>query len=67
MVEHGLFAPAMSAAKRGMGEEELNKTRAEVIAMHSKVISKFVDTTETEYGRIALKKMFEAADKDGDG
>lgn len=67
MVEHGIFSPAMSAAKKNMGEAELNKTRAEVIALHSKVITKFVDTTESEFGRIALKKMFEAADKDGDG
>ena len=50
-----------------MGRKELNKVRGEVIAMHSKVISKFVQTSESGFGKIALQKMFEAADTDGDG
>lgn len=50
-----------------MGDKELGKLRAEVISAHSKVIGYFVDTSDTAFGRIALKKMFEYADKDGDG
>ena len=63
----GIFAPVVLGAVNVMGRKELNKMRAEVIAMHSKVITKFVETTDTKFGRIALEKMFEAADKDGDG
>lgn len=63
----GIFAPVVLGAVNVMGRKELNKLRAEVIAMHSKVITKFVETTDTKFGQIALEKMFEAADKDGDG
>ena len=38
-----------------------------VIAQHSKVISAFVDTSESPFGQIVLKQMFEAADKDNNG
>ena len=63
----GPFAPVVSGAKAVMGEKELNKLRGEVIAAHSKVISAFVDTSESPFGQIVLSKMFEAADKDGNG
>ena len=63
----GIFAPAVLGAKQVLGDKELNKLRAEVIALHSKVITKFVDTSDSQFGRIVLKRMFEAADKDGDG
>jgi len=38
-----------------------------VIAEHSKVISSFVDTSESKFGQIALRELFKAADKDGNG
>jgi len=50
-----------------MGEKELNQLRAEVIGQHSKVIAAFVDTSESQFGQIVLKRMFEAADKDDNG
>merc|ERR1719488_156535 len=50
-----------------MGEQELKEFRASVIAKHSKVISAFVDTSESPFGQLVLKRMFEAADKDGNG
>ena len=50
-----------------MGAEELNKLRGKVIAEHSKVISSFIDTSESKFGQIALKRLFDAADKDGNG
>ena len=50
-----------------MGRKELNAFRASVIAEHTKVISAFVDTSDSKFGRITLQAMFEAADKDGNG
>merc|ERR1711924_553960 len=49
------------------GRKELNTFRAKVIKEHTAVISAFVDTSESKFGQIALKRMFEAADKDGNG
>jgi hypothetical protein len=63
----GLFAPAVVGAKNVMGTKELNKLRADIIKKHTKVISAFVDTSESQFGQIVLKKMFEAADKDNSG
>ena len=50
-----------------MGRKNLNALRGKVIAQHSKVISAFVDTSESQFGRVMLRPLFEAADKDGDG
>lgn len=63
----GIFAPLVLGTKRIMGEKELNKLRAEVIAQHTKVITAFVDTSESKFGQIVLRQMFEAADKDNNG
>ena len=38
-----------------------------MIQAHSKVIGQFVDTHESKFGQIALKRLFEAADRDGNG
>merc|ERR1711871_1539463 len=63
----GIFAPLVLGAKRVMGEQELKELRAAVIAKHSKVIGQFVDTSESPFGQLVLKRMFEYADKDGNG
>jgi len=63
----GLFAPAVLATKSVMGDKELNALRADVIKAHTKVISKFVDTSESKFGQIVLKNLFAAADKDNSG
>jgi hypothetical protein len=63
----GLFAPAVLGAKKVMGEKELNKFRAEVIAQHTKVITAFVDTSDSKFGQIVLRRLFEAADQDDNG
>jgi len=63
----GIFAPAVVATADLVGRKELNQFRAKVIAEHTKVIGAFVDTSDSKFGRIALKAMFEAADKDGNG
>lgn len=63
----GIFAPLVKGAKTIAGEKEINKLRGKVIAEHTKVISAFVDTSESPFGQIVLKRMFEAADADGNG
>ena len=65
--DRGIFAPAVDAAKQVMGEQELKEFRASVIAKHSKVIGQFVDTSESPFGQLVLKRMFECADKDSNG
>ena len=67
IVQQGIFAPAVGLAVEVMGRKELNAFRASVIAEHTKVISAFVDTSESRFGQIALRSLFEAADKDGNG
>ena len=67
IVSHGPFAPAVRGLKRLMGDQELNELRAKIIGEHSKVIKQFVDTSHSPTGQIALKVLFEAADKDGNG
>jgi hypothetical protein len=67
VVAQGIFAPAVLGAKKIMGTKELNKLRADVIAQHTKVINAFVDTSESPFGQIVLRKLFEAADKDDSG
>jgi hypothetical protein len=63
----GLFAPLVIGAKQVMGEQKLKELRASVITKHSKVIANFVDTSESKFGQLVLKKMFDYADKDGNG
>merc|ERR1719171_770751 len=67
VVQEGIFAPAVKLTAQAMGRKELNAFRAKVIAEHTKVISAFVDTSESKFGQIALRRLFEAADKDGNG
>ena len=61
IVQEGIFAPAVKLTADIMGRKELNAFRASVIAEHTKVIGAFVDTSESKFGRIALKALFEAA------
>jgi len=63
----GIFAPAVLGAKAIMGTKELNELRADIIAKHTKVISAFVDTSDSPFGQLVLRRMFEAADKDDNG
>jgi hypothetical protein len=66
-VSQGIFAPVVTGAKAVMGTKELNKLRAEVIAQHTKVITAFVDTSQSQFGQIVIRRLFEAADKDENG
>ena len=67
VAKQGLFSPLVAGGAALLGAEELNKLRGKVIAEHSKVIAAFVDTSDTPWGRIALKALFEAADSDHNG
>lgn len=63
----GIFSPLVLAAKDVLGEERLNKIRGNAISLHSDVISRFVDTAETEFGQSILRKLFELADINKNG
>jgi len=65
--KNGIFTPVVKLTKRLMGEGRFKSFRADVISQHTKVIQAFVDTSETEFGCLALSKLFELADKDGSG
>ena len=64
----GILSPVVLAAKQALGEEKLNKLRAQVISMHSDVIKAFVDTAETtEVGKTVLKALFNVVDENHNG
>jgi hypothetical protein len=63
----GILSPIVVAFKLLFGEESLNKIRAKAISLHSDVIGNFVESSETPVGSLALKKLFELADANGDG
>jgi hypothetical protein len=65
--KEGIFAPAVLGAKAVRGEQQLKELRASVITKHSKVIADFVDTSESAFGQLVLQRMFDYADKDGNG
>ena len=67
IAKRGLFSPAVEKTKDIIGEQKLTQLRAKVILEHSKVIGKFVDTSDSKFGRIALKTLFAAADSNEDG
>ena len=63
----GIFSPLVYLSKDIMGEDKLNKLRAEIISMHSKVIKEFVDTSETRFGLFAMVVLFNIIDKNRTG
>lgn len=63
----GLFTPLVNAVKAVLGDKTLNKIRGDVIAKHSAVISAFCDTNGSAFGKIALKQLYQLADKDSNG
>lgn len=65
--KNGIFSPAVLAAKKVIGDENLNKVRAKGISMHSDVIKGFVTTSDSTIGQAALAQLFALADKDGNG
>ena len=65
--KEGVFSPVVFLAKDIMGDENLIKLRAKMISIHSDVISSFVNTYETAYGKSVLKILYFLADKNKDG
>jgi len=65
--KEGVFSPVVLFVKELMGDKELNKLRGKVISVHSGVIGKFVDTSESAFGDAVLRALFRLADKDGSG
>jgi hypothetical protein len=65
--KEGVLSPVVTTLKAVVGEEELNKVRGKVIAMHSDVIKGFVDTADSPIGQTVLKTMFAVADVDKNG
>ena len=64
----GILSPVVLAAKKALGEEKLNKLRAQVISLHSDTIKGFVDTVgSTQAGKAALKALFNVADENHNG
>ena len=58
----------MRLAKRLVGKERFLSFRGRVIGAHTKVIQAFVDTSDSAVRLlVALEKLFELADLDGDG
>jgi len=65
--QDGPFTPLVKLTKKIMGKDRFLKFRANVIAEHTKVIQAFVDTSDSPFGCMALEKLFELADMDGNG
>lgn len=65
--KEGVLTPVVLAAKKILGDDNLNKVRGKVISIHSEVIENFVKTSESEFGQNTLKRLFSMADKNGDG
>jgi hypothetical protein len=65
--KEGIFSPAVLAAKKVLGDEELNKVRAKAISLHADVIKSFVGTADSPFGQSVLVRLFALADKNKDG
>ena len=62
-----LFQDSVLLAKSILGTPTLNKLRGEVIKSHSKIITKFVDTYDSTFGKQAMENIFPFADEDDNG
>ena len=65
--QSGILSPVVTTMKAVVGEDEINKVRGKVIALHSDVIKNFVDTADSPIGQTVLKTMFAVADVDKSG
>lgn len=63
----GPFTPIVKLTKRVVGEQRFLAFRGKVISQHTKVIQAFVDTADSPFGCLAVKKLFELADMDSSG
>ena len=65
--KEGVFSPLVYGAKAVAGEKNINKLRGKFIVMHSKTITDFVATHESEFGSSVSQFIFNAMDKNKDG
>lgn len=65
--KQGVFSPLVMGAKAVVGEDRLNQIRAKAISMHSDVIGKFVETSDSEFGQTVLDRLFDIIDVNEDG
>ena len=65
--KEGVFSPIVFASKVIMGDDNLNKLRGKVIALHSDVIGSFVDTHTTSVGSAVAQNLFVVMDANNDG
>merc|ERR1712113_1340167 len=63
----GIFTPIVKIAKNIFGEKEIKKTRNDFISFHSNVITSFVKTSESKFGKMVLASLFDIADENDDG
>ena len=63
----GVFSPIVVAAGAVLGDEQLNKIRGKVIALHSDLIKSFVDTADSSFGKAVLRQLFDFVDVDKSG
>jgi hypothetical protein len=64
----GVLSPIVILAKNAMRDDDnFNKLRAKAISMHTSVISGFVDTSDTPFGRAVLQSLFDAIDRNHNG
>jgi hypothetical protein len=64
----GVLSPVVMLAKNAMRDDDkFNKLRAKAISMHTGVISGFVDTSDTPFGRAVLQSLFDVIDRNRNG
>jgi hypothetical protein len=64
----GVLSPVVTLAKNALRDDDkFNKLRAKVISMHTDVISSFVDTSDTPFGRAVLQSLFDVVDRNHNG
>lgn len=65
--QSGIFSPLVLTLKKLLGDEKLNKLRGKGISLHSDVINRFTETSNTKFGQSMLATLFDLADRNGDG
>jgi hypothetical protein len=64
----GVLSPVVILFKNAMRDDEkFNKLRAKGISLHTGVISGFVDTSDTAFGRAVLQSLFDVVDRNRNG
>jgi len=63
----GPFSPVVKLVRKVIGKDRFQKVKGEAIKAHGNVIAQFVDTSDSPFGKLALRKLFEAADVDKSG